>query len=218
MEGYTIARAPCYQDTERRDPALPVQLGVDIGDVQIKTTTTKQQQQQQNKHIGDVLSQTERDAQPEHYDRWRFVLDGAYAFIIFFVARYGGGSLNVITRNKHGSWWTHDNRECWVVQFLRDSGFMHFLNEHQVRICKFRNQKGRMADELNLSHFIDNHRECLESVIKFDDPCCIEGNDGFMVHFTGSTRILVDSHSAWHDRNIKYNILYTLYNVILNII
>ena len=47
MEGYTIARAPCYQDTERRDPARPVQLGVDIGDVQIKTTTTTKQQQQQ---------------------------------------------------------------------------------------------------------------------------------------------------------------------------
>ena len=147
----------------------------------------------------------------------RFAFDGAYAFIIvmFFVVMYGGPSLSVITRNKHGSWWTHDNRECWVVQFLRDSGFMHFINEHQVRIVKFRQQKGRMADELNLSHFIDNRRDCLASVIRFDNPCCIQRNDGFMVHFTGSTGTPVDSHSAWHDRNIKYNMLYTLYNVII---
>ena len=119
---------------------------------------------------------------------------------MFFVVMYGGPSLSVITRNKHGSWWTHDNRECWVVQFLRDSGFMHFINEHQVRIVKFRQQKGRMADELNLSHFIDNRRDCLASVIRFDNPCCIQRNDGFMVHFTGSTGTPVDiagSFTAW---------------------
>ena len=86
------------------------------------------------------------------------------------------------------------------MQFLRDSGFMHFINEHQVRIVKFRQQKGRMADELNLSHFIDNRRDCLASVIRFDNPCCIQRNDGFMVHFTGSTGTPVDiagSFTAW---------------------
>ena len=176
---YKIPLAPCQPGSDCRDPDLGVQLGVDIG---------------------DVLSKVEAGAWPEHYDRWRFALEGAYVFMVFFVACYGGPSLSIISRTNRGSWWTKDGQEVWVVQFLRDAGFMYFLNERQVRICKYRPEKGGIADEFNLSHFIDNHPECLASVIEFDDPCCIQRNDGFMVHFNGCTNIPVDSDSVLHER------------------
>jgi len=116
--------------------------------------------------VGDVLSRRDTDSKD--------VLDtadpGAYAFLVLYitknVAEGAEPALCVVTRTNAASWLTNNlQQESFVVRFIRAFGLFDMgMPEANMKICKYREDKGPLARELGCTIFIDNQLLCLLAV------------------------------------------------------
>ena len=121
--------------------------------------------------IGDCLSR--RDVKKRDGDQcWLSAAKGAYAFLVLFVAEYGPESLHVISKTSRGTWHsTHAGRqvEAWVVRFAKQFGLSRCgVPDTHIHVTSQKSGfhgKGPVAERLQLTHMVDNDRECLWSVL-----------------------------------------------------
>lgn len=125
--------------------------------------------------VGDCLSR--RDVPEASGDRcYPATTEGAYAFLVLFVAEHGPDSVHLISRTNTANWYSWCGNTCiehWVVRFAKQLGLLELgVPEDHIHLTRHRTGKrgkGPVAKRLGLTHMVDNDLECLWSTLY--DPC-----------------------------------------------
>ena len=97
--------------------------------------------------------------------------DGAYSFLVLFMAKYGTSAVHIISRTTSGSWNSYHKGvmiECYIVRFLRQTIMQLGMDDNQISITWKKSGwhgKGICAKKAGITHMLDNDPECLYSVL-----------------------------------------------------
>ena len=118
--------------------------------------------------VGDVMSVRYND---ETLEPWQTVEPGVYPFCLIYAANYGPGALFAISRTNSGVKYNKKGKPLWAQSFFDEVGFADIgVPADNVRICTKHAEKGPIATELGLTHFVDNHTWCLSAIASEPSP------------------------------------------------